>query len=98
MCHIVCIILALFVYYVHVISCMYTHNLALIMHNEYMQALCNHMNLVRIPRRDRMNLAYCMHDDSRRDRVQKSRSPKLMMRRSRSCLVENEFIVICIIV
>ena len=76
---------------------MCTHNLALIMHNEYMQVLCNHMNLVRIPRRDRMNLAYCMHDDSRRDRVQKSRSPKLMMRRSRSYLVENDFVVICII-
>ena len=58
------------------------------MRNVYMLALCNHMNLVRIPRRDRMNLAYYMHDDSRRDRVQKSRSPKLMMRRSRSCLVE----------
>ena len=67
-------------------------------HNVYMQAVCNHMNLVRIPRRDRMNLAYCMHDDSRRDRVQKSRSPKLMMRRSRSCLVENELVVMYIIV
>ena len=77
---------------------MYTHNLALIMHNEYMQALCNHMNLVHIPRLDRMYLAYCMHDYSRLDHVQKSRSPKLMMRRRRSCLVENEFIVICIIV
>ena len=77
---------------------MCTHNLALIMHNAYMQALCNHMNLVRIPRRDHMNLAYCMHDDSRRDRVQKSRSPKLMMRRSRSCLVENELVVMYIIV
>ena len=31
-----------------------------------MQALCNHMNLVRIPRRDRMYLVYCMYD-SRRD-------------------------------
>ena len=71
---------------------MCTHNLALIMRNVYTQALCNHMNLVRIPRRDRMNLAYYMHDDSRRDRVQKSRSPKLMMRRSRSCLVENDFV------
>ena len=59
------------------------HNLALIMHNAYMQALCNHMNLVRIPRLDRMNLADCMHD-SRLDRDKKSRSPKLMMRRSRS--------------
>ncbi len=67
------------------------------MHNAYMQALCNHMNLVRIPRRDRMNLAYCMHDYSRRDRVQKSRSPKLMMRRSRSCLVEKMIGVMYII-
>ena len=66
------------------------HNLALIMHNAYMQALCNHMNLVRIPRRDRMNLVYVYMCNSRRDRVQKSRSPKLMMRRSRSCLVEND--------
>jgi len=60
-----------------------THNLALIMHNAYMQALCSHMSLVRIPRRDRMYLAYCMHD-SRRDRDMRSRSPKCMMRRSRS--------------
>ena len=67
------------------------------MRNVYTQALCNHMNLVRIPRRDRMNLAYCMHDDSRRDRVQKSRSPKLMMRRSRSCLVEKMIGVMYII-
>ncbi len=66
------------------------------MHKIDMQALCNHMNLVRIPRRDRMYLAYCMYD-SRRDHDMKSRSPKLMMRRSRSCLVENEFGVICII-
>ena len=60
------------------------------MHNAYMQALCSHMNLVRIPRRDRMNLVYVYMCNSRRDRVQKSRSPKLMMRRSRSCLVEND--------
>ena len=53
------------------------------MHNIDMQVLCNHMNLVRIPRRDRMYLAYCMHD-SRRDRDMRSRSPKCMMRRSRS--------------
>jgi hypothetical protein len=38
---------------------------------------------------------YCMYG-SRRDRVQKSRSPKLMMRRSRSCLVEN-FVVMYIV-
>ena len=67
-----------------------------VMHNVYMQALCSCMNLVRIPRRDHMYLVYCMYG-SRRDRVQKSRSPKLMMRRSRSCLVEN-LIVMCIIV
>ena len=73
------------------------HNLALIMHNAYMQALCNHMNLVRIPRRDRMNLVYVYMCNSRRDHVQKSRSPKLMMRRSRSCLVENELVVMYII-
>ena len=48
-----------------------------VMRNMCMQALCNHMNLVRIPRRDRMYLVYCMYD-SRRDRVQKSRSPILM--------------------
>ena len=76
---------------------MYTHNLALIMRNAYTQALCNHMNLVRIPRLDHMNLAYCMHDDSRLDRVQKSRSPKLMMHRSRSCLVEKMIGVMYII-
>ena len=53
-------------------------------HNVYMQAVCNHMNLVRIPRRDRMNLALCYVYDSRRDRGKRSRSPKSMMRRSRS--------------
>ena len=68
------------------------HNLALIMRNAYTQALCNHMNLVRIPRRDRMNLAYLYMCNSRRDRDMRSRSPKLMMRRSRSCLVENDFV------
>ena len=71
---------------------MCTHNLALIMRNVYTQAVCNHMNLVRIPRRDHMYLVYVYMCNSRRDRVQKSRSPKLMMRRSRSCLVENEFV------
>ena len=63
-----------------------------------MQALCNHMNLVSIPRRDRMYLAYVYMCNSRRDRGQKSRSPKLMMHRSRSCLVENELVVMYIIV
>ena len=51
------------------------------------------MNLVRIPRRDRMYLAGLYMCNSRRDRGMKSRSPKLMMRRSRSCLVENELVV-----
>ena len=76
---------------------MCTHNLALIMRNAYTQALCNHMNLVRIPRRDHMYLVHVYMCNSRRDRVQKSRSPKLMMRRSRSCLVENEFVVMYIV-
>ena len=67
------------------------------MHNVYMQVVRSRMNLVRIPRRDRMYLAYCMYD-SRRDHDMKSRSPKLMMRRSRSCLVENELDVMYIIV
>ena len=52
-------------------------------HNVYMQALCSCMYLVRIPRRDHMYLAYYVYD-SRRDRVQKSRSPILMMHRNRS--------------
>ena len=67
---------------------MCTHDLALIMHNAYMQALCNRMCLVHIPRLDHMNLVYVYTHDSRRDRGMRSRSPKLMMRRSRSCLVE----------
>ena len=66
------------------------HNLALIMRNAYTQALCNHMNLVRIPRRDHMYLVHVYMCDSRRDHDMMSRSPKLMMRRSRSCLVEND--------
>ena len=45
------------------------------MRNVCMQALCNCMYLVRIPRRDHMYLAYCMCN-SRRDRVMRSRSPK----------------------
>ena len=53
------------------------------MRNNDMQALCNHMNLVRIPRLDRMYLAYCMHD-SRLDRDMRSRVPILMLHRSRS--------------
>ena len=76
---------------------MYTHDLALIMHNAYMQALCNRMCLVHIPRLDHMNLAYVYMCDSRRDRDMRSRNPKLMMRRSRSCLVEKLIGVICII-
>ena len=69
---------------VHNVYMYLVHNLALIMHNVYMQAVCNHMNLVRIPRRDRMYLALCYVQDSRRDRVQKSRSPILMQHRNRS--------------
>ena len=76
---------------------MYTHDLALIMRNVYTQALCNCMCLVHIPRLDHMNLVYVNTHDSRRDHDMRSRSPKLMMHRSRSCLVENEFVVICII-
>ena len=68
---------------VHNVHMYLVHNLALIMHNVYMQAVCNHMNLVRIPRRDHMYLAYYVYD-SRRDRGKRSRSPKSMMRRSRS--------------
>ena len=69
---------------VHNVYMNLAHNLTLIMRNVYMQAVCNHMNLVRIPRRDRMYLALCYVQDSRRDRVQKSRRPILMMHRSRS--------------
>ena len=68
------------------------------MHKIDMQALCNHMNLVRIPRQDHMYLAHLYMCNSRRDRDMRSRSPKLMMRRSRSCLVENELVVMYIIV
>ena len=69
-------------------------NLALIMHNVYMQALCSCMNLVRIPRRDHMYLVYCMYV-TRRDHDMISRSPTHMMRRNRSCayLVE----IVCMI-
>ena len=56
-------------------------NLALIMHNVYMQAVCNHMNLVRIPRLDHMYLAYYVRD-SRLDRGMRSRSPILMTHRN----------------
>ena len=45
------------------------------MHSVCMQALCNRMNLVRIPRRDPTYLANCMCN-SRRDRGRRSRSPK----------------------
>ena len=60
------------------------------MRNAYTQAVCSHMNLVRIPRRDHMYLVHVYMCDSRRDHDMMSRSPKLMMRRSRSCLVEND--------
>ena len=53
------------------------------MHNVYMQVVRSRMNLVRIPHLARMYLAYCMYD-SRMNHDMKSRSPKLMMRRSRS--------------
>jgi len=46
------------------------------MRNVCMQALCNCMNLVRIPRRDHMYLAYVYMCNSRRDRGMRSRSPK----------------------
>ena len=69
---------------VHNVYMNLAHNLALIMHNMCMQAVCNHMNLVRIPRRDHMYLALCYVYDSRRDRGMRSRSPKRMMHRSRS--------------
>ena len=82
---------------VHNVCMNLAHNLALIMHNVYMQALCSCMNLVRIPRRDHMYLVHVYMCDSRRDHDMMSRSPKLMMRRSRSCLVEN-LIVMYIIV
>jgi len=63
---------------------MYTcAHISCIMRSAYMQVVRSRMNLVRIPHRARMYLAYCMYD-SRRDHDMKSRSPKLMMRRSRS--------------
>ena len=61
---------------------MCTH-MSCIMRSAYMQVVRSRMNLVRIPHRARMYLAYCMYD-SRRDHDMKSRSPKLMMRRNRS--------------
>ena len=83
--------------HVHNVCMNLVHISRSVMHNVYMQALCNCMNLVRIPRRDHMYLAYVYMCDSRRDRGKRSRSPKLMMRRSRSCLVENEFVVMYIV-
>ena len=59
-----------------------THMLC-IMRSAYMQVVYSRMNLVRIPHLARMYLAYCMYD-SRMNHDMKSRSPKLMMRRSRS--------------
>ena len=66
---------------VHNVYMYLVHNLALIMHNVYMQAVCNHMNLVRIPRLDHMYLAYYVRD-SRLDRGMRSRSPILMTHRN----------------
>ena len=54
-----------------------------IMHNVYMLIVRNQMNLVRIPRRDHMYLAYCILC-SRRDHDMRSRTPILMLHRSRS--------------
>ena len=63
---------------------MYTcTHMSCIMRNAYMQVVYSRMNLVRIPHLARMYLAYCMYD-SRMNHDMKSRSPKLMMRRSRS--------------
>ena len=46
-----------------------------VMRNVYMQAVCSHMNLVRIPRRVRMYLAYLVHGSRRDYRDMRSRSP-----------------------
>ena len=59
-----CYVLSSTQYIIMISSTQYmTHNLVRsIMHNVYMQAVCNHMNLVRIPRRDHMYLAcYVLH-------------------------------------
>ena len=66
---------------VHNVYMNLAHNLALIMHNVRMQALCSCMYLVRIPRRDHMYLAYYVRD-SRRDHDMRSRSPILMTHRN----------------
>ena len=87
----------MYMYLVHNVHVNLVHIISHIMHNVGMLAQCSHVYLVRIPRRDRMYLACYMYENSRRDHVQKSRSPKLMMRRSRSCLVENEFVVMYIV-
>ena len=54
------------------------------MHSVCMQALCNRMNLVRIPRRDPMSLAYCINSSRRSLHDMRSRSPIRMLRRNRS--------------
>ena len=74
----------MYMYLVHNVHVNLVHIISHIMHNVGMLAQCSHVYLVRIPRRDRMYLALCYVQDSRRDRVQKSRSPILMMHRSRS--------------
>ena len=58
-----------------------------ITHNVHMLIVYNHMSLVRTHHRDHTYLV-CYVYMSRRDRGMRSRSPKLMMHRSRSCLVE----------
>ena len=62
-------------------ACNLVHISRSAMHNVYMQAVCNHLNLVRIPRLDHMYLAYYVRD-SRLDRGMRSRSPILMTHRN----------------
>ena len=74
----------MYMYLVHNVHVNLVHIISHVMHNVGMLAQCSHVYLVRIPRRDRMNLALCYVYDSRRDRGKRSRSPKSMMRRNRS--------------
>ena len=67
----------MYMYLVHNVHVNLVHIISHVMHNVGMLAQCSHVYLVRIPRRDRMYLVYCMYD-SRRDHVLKSRSPILM--------------------
>ena len=79
----------MYMYLVHNVHVNLVHIISHVMHNVGMLAQCSHVNLVRIPRRDRMYLACYMYENSRRDHVLRSRSPKRMLRRNRSFLVEN---------